>query len=142
MKKLIALFMALQTIAIPLSYADPLRIDHPLIGTWRIDIPSLSCHEIYRVRANGTTLVTSAEEVAESTFTVSDQPSDMGFYKWVDTIAKDNGKKDCAGETMQIGHEATNFIIFHKTGDQFLMCEAEDIHTCIGPFIRINDENT
>ncbi len=45
------------------------------------------------------------------------------------------------GEVMQIGHEATNFIIFHQTGDQFLMCEAEDINTCIGPFIRVKDED-
>ncbi len=141
MKKQTTFFMVLQTLSITLAYAAPLRADHPLIGTWRIDVPSLSCHEIYRVRIDGTTLVTSAEEVAESTFTVSDHPSDKGFYKWVDTIAKDNGKKDCAGEIMQIGHEATNYVIFNRSGDQFLMCDTENINTCIGPFIRINDKN-
>ena len=122
-------------------YAGALRADHPFIGTWRIDLPSLSCHEIYRVRANGTTLVTSAQEVAESTFTLSDRPSAKGFYKWVDKITKDNGKKDCGGEVMQLGHESTNYVIMHPSGDRFLMCEEEDLKSCIGPFIRLKDED-
>ena len=141
MKKLVALVVVLQMLSMPLVYADALRADHPLVGTWRIDIPSLSCYEIYRVHADGTTFVTSAEEIGESTFTISDLPSDKGFYKWVDKITKDNGKKDCTGEVMKIGHEATNYIIFNPSGDQFLMCEAEDIKTCFGPFIRLQDED-
>ena len=117
--------------------AEPPHPKHPLLGTWKITLPDGSCSETYVFRRDGTTLVTSAEEVAESEFEVSDGPSEKGFYKWVDKIVRDNGKKDCSGEVMTIGHVATNYIILHPSKDQFLMCEAEDLKTCIGPFIRI-----
>lgn len=119
------------------SSAGPLRADHPLIGTWKITLPDGSCYEVYRFRANGTTLVTSADEVAESEFEISDRPSAHGFYKWVDKIVKDNGKKDCSGEIMEVGHVATNYIRFHPSGNMFLMCEREETDTCIGPFMRV-----
>lgn len=124
------------SLATPTTFAGDLRPDHPVVGTWKLTLPDHSCHEIYRVRANGTSVVTSADEVSESTFDISDQPSPKGFYKWVDKITKDNGQKDCSGEVMEIGHEATNFIIFHPSGSMFLMCEKEDLNTCIGPFVR------
>ena len=64
--------------ALALQLCDPagatgLREDHPLIGTWQITLPDGSCREIYRYRSDGTTLVTSAEEVAESSYDISDQ---------------------------------------------------------------------
>ena len=125
----------------PVLSAGPLRPDHPLIGAWKITIPALSCYEIYRIRRDGTTLVNSAEEVAESEFELSDQPSPKGFYKWVDKITRDNGKKDCSGEVMQLGQVATNYIRLHPSGDMFLMCVEEDLNTCIGPFIRIKGDD-
>jgi len=90
--------------------------DHPLIGTWRIDLKSAACHEVYRVRKNGTTLVTSAEEVAESGVCPVRSTKSKGLLQVVDKITKDNGKKDCMGETMQVGHEATNYIGFILLG--------------------------
>jgi hypothetical protein len=119
------------------AVAQPPRANHPLVGTWRITVPGGSCTETYTVRRDGTTIVTSAEEVAESEYDLSDEPSEKGFYKWVDKIVKDNGKKDCSGEVMAIGHVATNYILLHPSKNQFLMCEAEDIKTCIGPFVRV-----
>jgi hypothetical protein len=115
---------------------SPLPADHPLLGTWRIDLPKVSCHELYHVKADGTTFVTSGEQAAESEFELALRPSTKGFYKWVDKITKDNGKPDCMGSIMEVGHVATNYILLHPTGKKFLMCEAEDINTCIGPFIR------
>ena len=120
-----------------LAGAGPLRADHPILGTWKVTFPDGSCFEVYRFRASGTTLVTSADEVSESEFEISDQPSAGGFYKWDDKIVKDNGKKDCSGEIMELGHVATNYIRFNPSGNMFLMCEKEDINTCIGPFIRV-----
>lgn len=114
----------------------PIPSNHPLVGLWRIDVPGASCYELYRIKADGTTQVTSGQEAAESEFELSLSPSDRGFYKWVDKIVKDNGKPDCVGEVMQIGHVATNFILLHPSGERFMMCEAEDIKTCIGPFVR------
>ena len=114
----------------------PIPADHPLVGSWRIDVPGTSCHEIYSLRADGSMRVTSGSQQAESEFELSVRPSPKGFYKWVDKIVKDNGKPDCMGEIMEVGHVATNYIRLHLSGTKFLMCEAEDINTCIGPFVR------
>ncbi len=121
--------------------AESLRADHPIIGTWKITSPGGSCYEIYWFRANGTTLVNSADEVTESEVEISDQPSPKGFYKWVDKIVRDNGKKDCSGHISEIGHVATNYIRFHEFGDRFVICDKEDLNACIGPFVRMKDSD-
>ena len=97
MKHATALLLAAAFAAAPCFAAPPpaptaLRADHPLIGAWKITTHDGSCSETYRIDRSGTTLVTSAEEVAETRFTLSDQPSAKGYYKWVDTLVKDNGK--------------------------------------------------
>jgi hypothetical protein len=117
-------------------HRTPLPKGHPLIGAWRIDVPGTTCHEIYEVHADGTMNVTSGIQAASSEFEISAIPSERGFYKWVDKIVKDNGKPDCMGSIMEVGHIATNFILVHPSKRQFLMCESEDIKTCIGPFKR------
>ncbi|NVD72665.1 hypothetical protein HUX88_19275 [Duganella sp. BJB1802] len=119
----------------------PLRQSHPVIGTWQITIPDGSCSETYRIRADGTTLVFSNEEVAESTFAISDRPDKEGFYKEVDTIVKDNGKRDCLGEVTKVGRAVTSYLLFHPSGDMFLMCVERRTDKCIGPFIRIKGES-
>jgi hypothetical protein len=95
-----------------------------------------SCSEVYRIRADGTMVVTSAEQISETTFEISAEPSARGFYKWDDTIVKDNGKKDCSGAVMEVGHKATNYIRFNPAQSMFVMCQEERMDTCIGPFIR------
>ena len=121
--------------------AAAVRPDHPLIGLWRLPYPNSSCAEIYRIDPDGTTLVTSHHEVAESEFVVSDRPNQSGFYKWVDRIVRDNGQKDCAGRITQPGQEMTRYILLHPAGDVFVMCDNDDtaLDTCIGPFIRMAD---
>ncbi len=114
----------------------PLAPDHPLVGTWKLDLPSVGCYELYEILADGTTRVTSGEEAAESETELSAKPSSKGFYKWVDKIVRDNGKPDCMGATMELGHVATNYVLLHPSGTEFLLCEAEDIKTCFGPFVR------
>jgi hypothetical protein len=141
MRTITTLVAATMFAATPPSAAKPTAPDHPIVGTWKITLPlpDGSCDEIYRMRADGTTFVTSAEEVSESEYEISDAPSEKGFYKLVDTITKDNGKKDCLGEVMQVGHAATNYILFHPSGDMFLMCREERLASCIGPFVRQKD---
>ena len=41
------------------------------------------------------------------------------------------------GEVMQVGHEATNYILLHPSRPEFLMCEEERLDTCIGPFRKL-----
>ncbi|MGX4642340.1 hypothetical protein [Massilia sp. SYSU DXS3249] len=114
--------------------------NHPILGIWRLSLPDLGCSETYRFRGDGTTLVTSAEEVSESEYRIPDKPSAKGFYKLEDRIVKDNGKKDCSGAIMKVGTRVTNFLRFHPSGALFLMCSDETMEACIGPFERVEGE--
>jgi hypothetical protein len=108
---------------------------HPIIGTW-IVVSSGSCSEVYRFKPDGTTLVTSAEEVARSNFNISPGPDAKGFYKLVDTIVQDNGKPDCDGQITSVGDSVTRFVHFQPSGNTFVMCETESTDACFGPFER------
>lgn len=118
----------------------PLPSDHPLVGIWRFEVPTTQCHEIYQIRVDGTTRVTSASQVAESEFEMDLQPGPKGFYKWVDRITKDNGKPDCMGSIMDVSHVAINYLLLHRDKKRFLMCQKEDIKTCVGPFVRLGSD--
>jgi hypothetical protein len=120
--------------------AGPPAAHHPIIGVWRLTLPEARCHETYRFRGDGTSLVTSAHEVSESEFAIPATPSEKGFYKLEDKIVKDNGKQDCSGEVMKVGTTVTNFLRFHPSGDLFLMCASESMEACIGPFERVKGE--
>src|SRR5689334_18057536 len=114
---------------------------HPIIGKWTIAVPDGSCSEVYRFKPDGTRFATSGEEVAESRFEISPQPSAKGFYKMVDTIVRDNGKPDCAGEITPIGDSVTLFVHFAPSGKAFDLCESESMDACIGPFRRVVEKD-
>jgi hypothetical protein len=116
--------------------------NHPILGIWRLSLPQVGCAETYHFRGDGTSLVTSAEEVSESEYQIPPRPSAKGFYKLDDRIVRDNGKKDCAGEITRVGTRATNYVRFHPSGALFLMCADESMQTCIGPFERVLGEGT
>jgi len=119
---------------------DAQLADHPIVGTWRFTVPDGSCAETYRFRTDGTSLVTSGEEVAESKFEIAKSPTRAGFYKWVDTIVKDNGKKDCSGQITDVGRKTTNYIRFDPSGQRFIVCRAENLEACFGPLRRVGGE--
>jgi hypothetical protein len=114
----------------------PLPPDHPLIGTWRIDIPDLKCFEEYELRADGTKFSLSGEERNESEFTISTEPSAKGYYKWTDKLVKTNGKPDCSGNQGEVGHVAVSYIRLHPGKDKFLLCTGEDFKRCFAEFFR------
>ena len=124
------------------AHSAPPAASHPILGIWRLTLPDGSCSETYRFRGDGTTLVTSAEEISESEFDIPAKPSAKGFYKLTDRIVKDNGKKDCSGAIMKVGTKATNFIQFHPSGGMFVMCVRESLDACIGPFERVEGQGT
>lgn len=132
----VALLLAAASIACAQTQ-HPIAKDHPIIGRWTITLPDGSCSETYTFRPDGTTLVTSAEEIAESVFEISAKPGATGFYKWTDRVVKDNGKKDCSGEITAVGHTAVNYLQFNRSGDIFIMCADESLDRCIGPFRRV-----
>jgi hypothetical protein len=119
----------------------PTAKDHPIIGRWTISLPDGSCDETYTFRADGTTLVTSGDEIAETVYEITAKPSAAGFYKWTDKLVKDNGKKDCSGEITKVGQTTTNFVQFHPSGDVFIMCAQENFDACIGPFKRVHGQS-
>ena len=91
--------------------ADPPRppkTNHPILGTWIFAVPETDCEETYYMRQDGTTLVTSGQEVAESVYEIDDEPSAKGFYKSTDRIVKDNGKPDCAGDITKVGSQGVH----------------------------------
>jgi hypothetical protein len=124
------------------AVAAPLPTNHPILGVWKLSLDGGRCSEMYRFRSDGTSLVTSAHEVAESEFEIPARPSDKGFYRMTDKITKDNGKQDCSGDVTKIGTKAINFIQFHPSGELFLMCMSESLEACIGPFERVPGQTT
>ena len=142
MKSPLLLALALSSIAAlaaPPSVAAPatVRADHPFLGAWQITKRDNDCGEVYRIDRSGRTLITSADEVAQSTFTISDQPSARGYYKWVDTLVKDNGKKDCWGQVTKPGKTTTRYVMMNPNKDRFIVCLAEDGKQCFGPFVKL-----
>ena len=138
-----ALILSLLVAATATARAEPPRPtakDHPIIGRWTITLPDGSCTETYTFRADGTTIVTSAGEIAESVFEISAKPGPSGFFKWMDRVTKDNGKKDCSGEITEVGHSAVNYVQFHRSNNMFIMCAKESLDSCIGPFVRVQGQ--
>lgn len=114
----------------------PVAKDHPIVGQWTFRAPDGTCAETYLFRSDGTSVVTSGEEVAETVFEISPAPLRTGFYKWADRIVRDNGKKDCAGQVTPVGTQAVNFIMFNPSRDLFVVCTGESLDACFGPFVR------
>ena len=141
MRLLTGLALSLALLAPPVMAAPP-AASHPILGIWQLTLPDGSCSEIYRFRGDGTSLVTSAAEVSESEFNIPAQPSVKGFYRLDDKVVKDNGKKDCSGEITKIGSKVTHFVQFHPSGSLFVMCMAESLDACIGPFRRLHGQET
>jgi hypothetical protein len=116
--------------------------DHLILGTWTLRPANQTCTEVYFFKGDGTALITSAEEVAESAYEISLEPSEAGFYRYTDRITKDNGKKDCAGNVTAPGEGSINFIAFHESGEMFVMCRTESLEHCLGPFLRVHGEGS
>ena len=135
MKTIACLVLALSLASI--SQAAPPKpppVNHPILATWTFTLLNGKCSETYALRQNGTMSATSGDEVAEAAYEISAKPSAKGFYRWVVKITKDNGKKDCAGQVMQLGHEATNFVRIDSS--EMIVCERESLDACVGPFRR------
>lgn len=118
------------------------KTNHPILGTWIFAVPETDCEETYYVRQDGTTLVTSGQEVAESVYEIQDEPSAKGFYRNTDRIVKDNGKPDCAGTITKVGTEVTNYIRFHPSFDMMIVCKDESLDACFGPLYRLGGESS
>ena len=113
---------------------------HPLYGKWIWTYEKNECTEVYDYRPNNTSVVTSGEEVAESRFTISDQPNSNGFYRMTDEVTKSNGRTGCDGEPggTPVGDKVTNYIFFHPTKSEMILCQDSSFNKCMGPLRRIS----
>lgn len=136
-----AVVLSLALLGAPSTAAPPVST-HPILGIWKLTLPDGSCSEVYRFRGDGTSLVTSAEEVSESEYNIPAEPSAKGFYRLDDKVVKDNGKHDCSGAITKVGSKGTYFVQFHPSGSLFVMCQAESLDACIGPFRRMHGQET
>jgi hypothetical protein len=114
----------------------PIAADHPIVGTWTYELPGSHCHEVFHIRPDGTTLFTSGSEIATSEFEITETPSPKGYYLMVDTIVRDNGKRDCLGQSTPVGHRASLFVRFNPAADVLVLCQDESAESCIGPLHR------
>ena len=140
----LCIVMAIALLASPTGAEAPHKpkTNHPILGTWVFAVPDTDCEETYYIRQDGTTLVTSGEEVAESVFEIDDEVSPKGFYRNSDRIVKDNGKRDCAGNVTKVGTEVTNYIHFHPSGNMMIICRDESLDACFGPLYRLGGESS
>lgn len=112
---------------------------HPLVGIWTWTLFGGTCTETFQYRANRVMLGTSGQEVVEKSYEVSAQPDAQGFYKLVETVVRQNDKKDCSGSVLEgPGDQNTRFIQFSPARDKLLMCESASLAACFGPLMRAN----
>ncbi len=110
---------------------------HPLVGTWTWTLFGGSCTETFQYRPNRVMLGTSGQEVVEKSYAVSALPDAQGFYRLVETVVRQNDKKDCSGSLIEgPGEQSTRFIQFSPARDQLLMCQSASLAACFGPLKR------
>lgn len=114
---------------------------HRLYGKWSWTYEKNNCTEVYEYRPDNTSLVTSGEEVGESSFTIADKPDENGFYRMTDKVTKSNGRTGCDAEPggSPVGDEVTIYIIFHPKKDEMLICLEPSLKACFGPLRRVSE---
>jgi hypothetical protein len=121
---LAALFLSLGV------FAGPPRSDHPILGAWSLTTPGSSCVERGIYGADGRYRATSGQEISVSEYSIATEPSEKGFYKFVDVIVETNGLPDCAGNVTPVGDVATNYLRFGDGNNDFMMCQEENMRSC------------
>jgi hypothetical protein len=111
---------------------------HPIVGTWSWVTFGGSCTETWQFRTNRTMLGTSGEEVAEKTYDITANPDAAGFYRLLETVVRQNDKKDCSGATLEgPGERSTRYIQFSPQQDKLLVCRTAALSACFGPLKRV-----
>jgi hypothetical protein len=111
----------------------------PLYGKWSWVYKKNNCTENYDYRSDNTAVITSGEEQAESSFTISDEPDINGFYRMTDVATKSNGRTGCDGQAggTPVGDTVTLYMIFNQMKDEMVMCQEPSFNACMGPLRRI-----
>ena len=109
-----------------------------IIGKWNYQTPNSSCVVTYEFSSDGNLRASSAEQITDSIYFISDQHSEFAFYKLEHQVMRANGEKDCDGEISQSGISAVHYVRFDETGNSLVMCKDESAHLeqCFGPLYR------
>ena len=132
------------SLILPLFFASPMlhaageTAAHPIVGTWSWAMFGGTCTETYQYRVNRTVLSTSGQEVSEKVYDIAAAPDAQGFYKIVETVVRQNDKKDCSGATLEgPGEKYTRYVQFSPQRDKLLVCENASLKACFGPLTRV-----
>lgn len=109
-----------------------------ILGSWTYRLPNASCVENFEFLADGKMRGTSAKQVVDSQYSISDDHTQYAFYKLTHKVVVANEEKDCDGEIAKVGYEATHFVRYDTSGDKMVMCDDENalLESCFGPLIR------
>lgn len=109
-----------------------------IVGKWNYQIPNSTCVETYEFSSDGNLRASSAEQITDSIYFISDQHSEFAFYKLEHQVMRANGEKDCDGEVSQSGTSAVHYVRFDETGNSLVMCKDEStyLEQCFGPLYR------
>jgi hypothetical protein len=111
---------------------------HPLVGSWRWQLPGTACTETWQYQSEGSRSASSGAETTRSHYEVSPLPSLLGFYRVSETVIESNGKPDCAGDLHPAAEEpVTRFIQFSPKHEQLIVCREESLKACFGPLKRV-----
>lgn len=111
---------------------------HPIVGTWSWVTFGGACTETWQFRHNRTLLSTSGQEVAEKKYEIAATADAAGFYRLVETVVRQNDKRDCSGALLDgPGEQHIRFIQFSPGGDKLLVCETAALAACFGPLKRV-----
>jgi hypothetical protein len=122
----------------PAASVTPAIPAHPLVGTWSWPVFGGQCVETLQYRGSGSLLSTSGEAVTEWSYKTTPQASEKGFFKVVETSVRQNGKKDCSGDSIdQDGEIAIRYIQLSPNGKRLIVCKTEALSACFGPLDRI-----
>lgn len=124
--------------AAPAPNAETTDPKSQIIGTWRWTLPGTQCSETYDYRPDGTLQVVSGEEKSDNTYTTSIAEGSGAFLKVDATIVKDYGGEDCTeSKEDNTGGSHVVYILFDPSGNQHVMCQAQQLNSCVGPLERV-----
>lgn len=110
---------------------------HPIVGTWQWEPPGKACLETWQYSAQGTRQNSGARQLVQGLFEITPKPSLLGFYRLNEIITAANGQTDCSGNQPPApGNGVLSFVQFSPALDQFIVCQAESLQACFGPFRR------
>lgn len=134
MKKigLILLFLMYQ------SSATGQDADNPLLGSWEWVNVKNSCREVYIFGSEGSSHITSGDEISTASYTIAGAPDSHGYYAVTLNIIEDKGGIDC-GEGLEnnSGESYRKYVMFHPSGNLYVSCDKPDTSSCVGPFKRL-----